>query len=344
MAGCPRWDARWAQQSGRLASPRRREDLGTPRSATPRSRGCCGWSESSAASRRSAGLSKPRHKTRVRPRAALSHESQANNHLAQRSPAGRVALPAPSPGRPAPRGRGGQAGRRDGSPVSHPHLSHAHTCSRARPLSRQCLLVAPAHSAGRNALPGMPFTPWLPLLLLHRRRKVTPDGREQMVPCHKCHPGTIAWAALARRPDLTVGKAVLPGFSRPDPSFPPPLPAIPLACPAPGGRWPPAPLMAQTKGWVVAHPLWRSSRSRSARRGSDWAEMSPWCPEQDGARAGQAARSCLGAAGQGELARAGRCGRAGWHVSPLPTPAPGGALLESHATTHPGGCCSPPQR
>lgn len=154
VAGCPRWDARWAQQSGRLASPRRREDLGMPRSATPWSRGCCGWSESSAASRRSAGLSKPRHKTRVRPRAALSHESQANNHPAQRSPAGRVALPAPSPGRPAPRGRGGQAGRRDVSPVSHPHLSHAHTCSRARPLSRQCLLVAPAHSAGRNALPG----------------------------------------------------------------------------------------------------------------------------------------------------------------------------------------------
>lgn len=44
-----------------------------------------------------------------------------------------------------------------------------------------------------------------------------------MVPCHKCHPGTAAWAAPARWPDLMVGKVVLRGFSHPDSSFPQPL-------------------------------------------------------------------------------------------------------------------------
>lgn len=206
------------------------------------------------------------------------------------------------------------------------------------PLGRQECAPQPRH-------PGMPFTPWLCLLLLHRCRQVTPNGWEQMVPCHKCHPGSTAWAAPARQPDLMVGKSVLPGFSCLASSFP--SLSVQRSAPhsslgLPRTRWSPAPFMVQTTGWVTARPARPSSGSCSARGGSGWAELSPCCPAHGGAQAGQAARSYLGEAGQGELAQAGRCGRAGWHISPLPTPKPGGALLESRTSTHLGGCCSPP--
>lgn len=184
-----------------------------------------------------------------------------------------MAVPAPSPGRAAPRTRG-EAGRRDGSPLSHPHLSHAHTCSHTAPLPvKASLLLRPTRPAGMRSpapRPGMPFTPWLRLLLLHRCRKVTPDGREQMVPCHKCHPGIVAWAALARLSDLMVGKAVLPGFSCPNPSFPstalPCLPALPLACPDPGK--------------VVPSPFHNSDQSGGHCPPCSVEQRVPQCPER----------------------------------------------------------------
>lgn len=187
-----------------------------------------------------------------------ARQTNAPHTSPEQGRAGGCASPLPRQGCPA--GWRGQRVRRDGSPVSHPHLSHAHTCSRVAalpsmppccsgPLGRQECAPQPRH-------PGMPFTPWLHLLLLHRCRKVTPDGWEQMVPCHKCHPGSTAWAAPARWPDLMAGKSVLPGFSQLASSFPSlsvqhssPHKSLGL----PRTRWSPAPFMAQTTGWVIAH-------------------------------------------------------------------------------------------
>lgn len=159
-------------------------------------------------------------------------------------PSGKGGCHSPLPGQSCPMGlqwagrsAGRRAGRRagqrartagtDGSPASHPHLSHARTCSRARPRSRSmppCCSspLGRQECAPRPRRPGMPFKPWLHLLLLHGCCKVTPEGREQMVPCHRCHPGTAAWATLAHRPDPMVGKAAPPSFSCPDSSFPQP--------------------------------------------------------------------------------------------------------------------------
>lgn len=222
-----------------------------------------------------------------------------------------MALTAPSLGRPAPQGRRGLSGRWDGSPVSHPHLSHAHTCSRARPLSPSmppccCSPLGRQECAPWPRHPGMPFKPWLHLLLLHHCLKVTPDGREQMVPCHKCHPGTAAWAALGRWPDLMVGKVVLPSFSRPNSSFPQPLGAAqrsPASLQFPwlaqdlGEGGPQHLSRLRPKGGSLPTPFGGAAGPTVLGEGPAGQRCPPFCPEQDGAQAGQAARSYPGEAG-----------------------------------------------
>jgi len=307
--------------------------VGTPRPAAPRSRGSCCCRGRSPVSRGLQGSASHtvRHGSghvQLRP----TRTKQANARHAGPEWVGGLWQP--------PRGARGRAA---GPPVSHPHLSHAHPCS-PRPLSPSmppCCSspLGRQECAPRPCRPTMPFTSWLHRRLRHRRCKVTPNGREQMVPCHRCHPGTPAWAC---RPGLTVGKAVLPTASHPDPRF-----AQPPGAAQPSSASLQLPWLARDLLPPRLRPKGGSSPtllvgSRSCRAGEG--PTGRRCPLA--ARRGTGHR--LADRTQGRLGSGAGTGCSTWASrlaqTSSPHPAPGVALLQSHASTHPGGCCHPPQR
>lgn len=95
---------------------------------------------------------KPRYKTRVRPYAALPHKSTAIPGTLVLTGKGGWQSPVPRQTCPAGPGKAElPAGQPPG--LTPTALSCSHTLPRG-PSPCQCLLVAPAHSASRNALPG----------------------------------------------------------------------------------------------------------------------------------------------------------------------------------------------
>ena len=236
----------------------------------------------------SAGLGQPHREARVGPRAAPSHESEASKRPARRSRVGRGALAAPTRGE-------GQSGRPSG--LTPTPLSRSPVLPAAPLPVNASLLLQPTRPAGMRspALPPhdalyvlAPSPPPASPLQSDTQRTGTNGAVPQMPPWHPCL-GLPAWPyggkggaahRLPPRPTLRPASRRSAALLC--------LPAAPLACPGP------APSTAQTKGWVIAHPV-GGEQVLPCRRGSDWAEVSPRCPARDGAPAG---RSYPGQAGQ----------------------------------------------